>query len=190
LDVGRPNIEPINIMINKFFKTIYYVLIAGIIAIAILLVASMFPIPGNYQVKIVLSGSMEPAIHTGSVAVIKPLSNYKVGDIVTFGKDTKTDVPTTHRIVNSRAVSGEMRYQTKGDANGDPDGREIRENEIIGKVLFSIPYLGYMVDFAKKPIGFITLIAIPATIIIFDEMKKIWMEIRRMRKEKKNNLQL
>jgi len=177
-------------MINKFFKTIYYVLIAGIVAVAILLIVSMFPITGNYQVKVVLSGSMEPAIHTGSVVIIKPESNYEVGDIITFGKDTKTDIPTTHRIIKQRAESGKMLYTVKGDANEDPDSREVREDEIIGKVLFSIPYLGYMVDFAKKPIGFVLLVAVPAGIIVIDEIRKIWIEARRMRNKPTRHFQM
>ncbi len=175
-------------MINKFFKIIYYAFLALVVAIALLLVVSIFPITGNYKVKVVLSGSMEPAIHTGSVVVIKPTDSYKTGDVITFGKDTKTDVPTTHRIVDSRAESGKMIYRTKGDANEDPDGRETRGSEIIGKVMFSIPFLGYLVDFAKKPIGFFLLVVIPAGIIIIDEMWKIWKELRRMRREKNANV--
>lgn len=157
---------------------------AGIITIALLLLVSVFPIPGNIETKIVLSGSMEPAIKTGSIVVIKPEDNYEIGDIITFGKDTKKDIPTTHRIIKMRASSGEILYRTKGDANGDPDGRETNKKSVIGKVLFSIPYLGYILDFAKKPLGFMLLVGIPAGIIIIDEIKKIWMEVRRMKKKK------
>ena len=174
---------------NKLFKIAYGVVIAMIIGIAALLLVSMFPITGNFEVKIVLSGSMEPAIHTGSVVVIKPVDTYKIGDIITFGKDTKTDVPTTHRIVEMRAVSGEMLYKTKGDANDNGDAREVRADEIIGKTLFSIPYLGYLLDFAKKPIGFALLIVIPAAIIIFDEFGNIWKEIKKMRKRKGDEIE-
>ena len=74
-----------------------------------------------------------------------------------------------------------MIYKTKGDANDDPDVREVREGEVIGKVLFSIPFLGYMIDFAKKPIGFGLLIIIPAVIVMFDEVRKIWREVKKMR---------
>ena len=172
-------------MINKFFKIIYYALMAGIIAIAVLLIVSIFPITGNIETKIVLSGSMEPAIKTGSIVVIKPEDNYKIGDIITFGKDTKKDIPTTHRIIKMRASSGEILYRTKGDANGGPDGNETNKKSVIGKVLFSIPYLGYILDFAKKPLGFILLVGIPAGIIIIDELKKIWMEVRKIKKKKK-----
>ena len=169
---------------NKLFNIIYGIIVAVIIAIAGLLIVSMFPIAGNYEAKIVLSGSMEPAIGVGSVVIIKPEDKYEIGDIITFGKDTKNDIPTTHRIVEMRAIGGKILYKTKGDANSSDDAREVGESEVIGKVLFSIPYLGYLLDFAKKPIGFVLLIVIPAGIIIIDELGKIWRELQKMRKTK------
>jgi signal peptidase I len=102
-------------------KIFYNLFVAVIIIAAVLLLATMLPIPGNYEVKIVKSGSMEPAIHTGSVVVVKPEASYKQGDVITFGKDTKTQVPTTHRIVDTQVKSGIMHYITKGDANNAPD---------------------------------------------------------------------
>jgi len=55
----------------------------------------------------------------------------------------------------------------------------------VGKVLFSVPFVGYAVDFAKKPMGFALIIVVPAAIIIYDEIKKIIQElkIKRLKKE-------
>lgn len=166
-----------------FFKSIYYIFLLALIAIGGLFLVSVLPIPGNIDVKIVQSGSMEPAIKVGSVVVIKPSKKYDVNDVITFGKDTKKDVPTTHRIVDERVLSGTTLYTTKGDANENKDIKEVREGEILGKVLISIPYLGYLLDFAKKPIGFALLIGIPATIIVVDEIKNIWKETKKMRRK-------
>lgn len=171
-------------MINGILKIGYYVVVAVFLSVAVLLAASLLPIPGNYQIKVVLSGSMEPAIHTGSVVVIKPSDNYKIDDIITFGKDTKRDVPTTHRIVEMSVVSGEMLYKTKGDANNGVDSQEVKESAVIGKVLFSIPYAGYMIDFARQPIGFILLVIIPVMCIMVDEIKKIWIEVKKIKEKK------
>src|SRR5680860_100948 len=98
---------------KKVLNIIYYIVFTAIILLGLMLIVSVFPIKGNIQVLSVLSGSMEQTIHTGSVLVIKPVSNYKVGDIITFGKNTKTEIPTTHRIVETRAESGVMIYKTK-----------------------------------------------------------------------------
>lgn len=169
---------------KKLYKAGYYLFIVALLGVGILLVSTLFPIPGNYDVKIVLSGSMEPAIKTGSVVVVKPTDLYKTGDIITFGKDDKNNIPTTHRIIDSRVEAGKMIYKTKGDANGDPDGSEVRESEIIGKVILDIPYLGFILDMARKPLGFVILIGIPAGLVAFDEGRKIFVEIRRMKKKK------
>ena len=174
-------------MINRILKIGYYVIVAAILGVALLLTASLLPITGNYKIKVVLSGSMEPAIKTGSIVVIKPTDLYKVGDIITFGKDTKKDIPTTHRIVEARAVEGEMIFTTKGDANNGNDASEVKENAVAGKVLFSAPYAGYLIDFAKKPVGFILLISIAAGCVVFDEVRKIWREIRKMKGKKEED---
>ena len=149
-----------------------------IVAVALLLIVSVFPITGNYKLMIVQSGSMEPAIKMGSIVVVKPASEYKVGDIITFGPVTKTKAPTSHRIYDIKVVDGNPVYITKGDANNAPDQREITKREIIGKVLFDVPYLGFAVEFAKKPLGFALIIIIPAAIIIFDEIKNIFQEMK------------
>ncbi len=180
---GRP--RPASNGMDKTFKIFYRTFYVAIIIIIAFLLFALFPIKGNYQIKIVKSGSMEPDIHVGSIVVIKPSANYTVGDVVTFGKDTKTDIPTTHRIVSSRAVEGVLLFTTKGDANEDPDTKEIKQSDIHGKVLFDVPYFGYIIDLARKPLGFAVLIILPALIVIYDEGAKIYAEIKKMRKKKK-----
>jgi len=168
--------------ISKPFQIIYYIFIAFIVLVAVLLIISAFPIAGNYQVMIVQSGSMEPAIKVGSIVIVKPAEDYQIGDVITFGPYSKTKSPTTHRIFDIKVVNGQPRYITKGDANNAPDQREVSKRDILGKVLFNVPYLGYAVEFAKKPAGFALIIIVPAAVIISDEVKKIYNEI----KKKKN----
>ena len=166
----------------KIFKIIYSALIAFIVLIAVLLIVSIPPITGNFKVMTVISGSMEPAIKTGSVVVVKPVSDYNIGDVITFGPYSKTKAPTSHRIFDIKVVNGQPVYITKGDVNNAPDTREIKKSDILGKVLFSAPYLGYAVDFAKKPLGFALIIIVPAAVIIFDEAKKIIYEVKKKNK--------
>lgn len=157
-------------------STFYVFSIVLLLSIAGLFLASMLPIPGNIEIKIVKSGSMEPTIPTGSLVVIKPVEAYKLRDIVTFGADTPTQIPTTHRIVASRVDNGTW-YTTKGDANEEQDTKEINQSEIIGKVVAHVPNAGYVLDFAKKPLGFLLLIGIPAATIIIDELINIFREV-------------
>jgi len=163
----------------KVFKIIYCIFIAFIAVIAILLIVSVFPITGNYKLMIVQSGSMEPAIKLGSVVIVKPANDYKIGDVISFGAVTKTKAPTTHRISDIKVENGKISYITKGDANDNPDQREVLKNEVMGKVLFDVPFIGYAVDFAKRPLGFSLIIIVPAALIIIDEIKNIYGEIKK-----------
>ena len=177
-------------MTAKFLKPLYYLFLACIVAVALLLIVSTLPITGNLKVLTVLSGSMEPAIHTGSVVIVKPTSNYGVGDVITFGPNTKTQIPTTHRIAETRTQDGQMIYKTRGDANNGEDTKEVLAKDIIGKVYLSVPYAGYVVEFVRQPIGLILVIVLPAIFIVYDEVRKIMKEIVKMKKKKvENNLE-
>jgi len=166
------------------FNFVYYTFVLGIMFIALLLITTLVPVPGNFKVKVVKSGSMEPYIKTGGIVVIKPSTTYEVNDVITFGADTKTQIPTTHRIVAKEVIGGSQVFTTKGDANDTEDSETTEFDEIRGKVILTIPYLGYVLDFAKQPIGFGLLVGIPALLIIFEEIFKIISEIKAIRRKK------
>lgn len=168
----------------KIWQTIYYVFLGVIGAIALLLIVSVFPITGNFKVLTVQSGSMMPAIKTGSIVLVKPTNNYKIGDIITFGQISKTKTPTTHRIAEIEVANGQPIYTTKGDANNAPDQKQVPAKEVIGRVLLDVPFLGYAVAAAKKPWGFMLLIAVPALLVIYEEAHKIWQEIKKSKTKK------
>lgn len=166
----------------KIISTIFYtIFVALVVGIAGLLLGSMLPIPGNIEVKIVKSGSMEPAIPTGSLVVVKPATEYVKGDIITFGKDTQSDIPTTHRII---AVHQDGTYTVKGDANEEADPNPVARRDIIGKVAIHVPYAGFVLDFARQPLGFALLIGIPAGLVILEELLTIFRESRKWWRKK------
>lgn len=169
------------------YGTLYTLLTILLVAIAGVFLASMIPVPGHIAIKIVKSGSMEPTIHVGSIVIVKPFDTYAVGDVITFGADTKTQIPTTHRIIAIESENGTALLTTKGDANEEPDSNRTKQSDVLGKVIVSIPSVGYVLAFAKTPIGFAMLIGLPAAIIIFDEIIKIVSEIRTMLTPKKRN---
>jgi signal peptidase len=167
---------------TKIFSILLYVTFIGLLlTVAGLFLASLLPIPGNIEIKIVKSGSMEPTILTGSVVIVKPQASYAEGDIITFGEDSKLQIPTTHRIIDIQGDFTNLTYTTKGDANEEEDPAPVHDGDIIGKVVVWVPYLGYVLDFARQPIGFTLMIGIPAGIIILDEIIRIIKEVRGMR---------
>ncbi len=169
-------------------KLLYWVFLGGVIAIALFLLSTIFPIPGGYKALIVTSGSMEPAIKTGSMVLVRPTDLYKSGDVITFGGGTSR-IPTTHRIIDVSVKSGVEYYKTKGDANENVDNLEVSKNDVLGKVILDIPYAGYIADFAKQPLGFAFLVGIPVSYIIFDEVSKIIAEVKKLRKKKEEDIE-
>jgi signal peptidase len=164
----------------------YGIFITLLVGVAVLLLVSLVPITGNVEIKIVKSGSMAPAIETGSLVVVVPRTRYAVGDVITFGKDTRDKIPTTHRVVAVREQAGQMYYATKGDANEEQDPAETAARDVIGQVLFHVPYAGYILDFARQPTGFALLIGLPAMMIVFDESATILKEVVALRRRRKN----
>lgn len=112
--------------------------------IAFLLVA-IITIPNLFGVKqyVVLSGSMEPSIPTGSVVFVNSNDkNIEVGDIFTYYVDmTNEKVNVTHRAIEVT----DSYVVPKGDANENSDG-QIELSRVIGKVVFYIPKLGYLIS--------------------------------------------
>lgn len=120
---------------------------------------------------IVQSGSMEPTIMTGDIIIVSPQAKYYRNQVITF-KDSGERV-VTHRIVgDGRNEDGP--FVTKGDANQTTDEEEVTPVQIIGKVIFTLPKLGYVVAYSRTPAGLVLLVIVPMTIIAYDEIKKIF----------------
>ena len=163
------NIRKINI--KKIIK--FALLVAtAVLAAVFLLFYRPTALGGDTFYEPVYTGSMEPAIPVGGVVVIKPVNpeTLKIGDIICF---QLLDPPSiTHRIINIT----DQGFITKGDANDGPDLWTVKPENIIGKVEMTIPYVGYLGYFVKTPLGFTTLIIIPASILITLEIRKILAE--------------
>ncbi len=120
---------------------------------------------------------MEPTILKGSVVIAKPVKEYKVKDIVTI-RTQEQKKTVTHRIIKKIEENNQVMFETKGDANTYKDGDVLLPQNIIGKVLFSIPLVGYPIAFSRTLPGLIILIIIPATVIIYSELIVIKNEIQ------------
>lgn len=155
-------------------KTVYGIFVGAVVLLALFFLGTRVS-PFGYELKVVQSGSMEPAIHVGSVVVIVPETSYNVGDVITFGPDTKKQIPITHRI----AEITDEGFVTKGDANEHPDPKPAKKGEVIGRVAFSVPYIGHIIAFARTKLGYALLVGIPAALIILDEFADIVWEIRK-----------
>lgn len=120
-----------------------------------------------YVIKIepyvVLSGSMEPKLHVGSLSFINKKYNYediKKDDIIAFKTDSGALV--AHRVYSIE----NNEFITKGDANENVDVASVNKLNYIGKNVFNIPYVGYAVRWIQTPKGKIISVTIIVCLIV------------------------
>lgn len=122
----------------------------------------------GFQVFSVLSGSMEPAYHVGSLIYVKEVDHtqLKSGDVITYM--LSEDTISTHRIVEVVPDQGDptvLRFSTKGDANEAVDAALVHYKNVIGTPVLTIPYLGYIASYISSPPGSYVAISAVALLI-------------------------
>jgi len=142
----------------------------------------------GWRIDTALSNSMNPALKAGGMVVTQPVdpTDIKVGDIINYGSPIDGKM-VTHRVVEIKEHSPIL-FQTKGDANEDPDPYLVPAQNVVGRVCFYIPLLGYISQFVKTPPGFVCMLLIPGLIIIVMEMRNIWRILSEQQIEKKHSI--
>ena len=166
--------------IRTIWDGVTTVLVAVVVILAGLLVGVRLV---GFQVFTVLSGSMEPTYHTGSLIYVKEVDyrDIEVGQVITFMLDE--DTVATHRVIEvvpDETDASVLRYRTKGDANDAEDGSLVHYKNVIGTPVFTIPYLGYLANYIQNPPGMYLAISAGAILLllvflpdlIFEEEKK------------------
>ena len=157
-------------------NTIYGIFLGTLLVLAGIIALSQFREDGPVTFLSVQSGSMEPAISTGSMIVTKPSSIYSVGSVVTY-KEASRNVLVTHRIIDIRSDEAGLFYVTQGDANDAPDRQQVRPGDITGRVIATVPLVGYVVQYARTEVGFALVVLIPTAVIVFHELMIIKSEL-------------
>ncbi len=132
-------------------------LISNVILILLLALVAVLFLPRIIGLKplAVLSGSMEPTYHVGSLIYVKQVepSQIQVGDAMTY--KISEDTMVTHRVVAKDEAA--QTFQTKGDANEVTDGGQVNYTNVVGIPLFTIPLLGYVAVYASGRTGMIVI---------------------------------
>ena len=168
---------------SKGIKKLCSVLSTVLVIVAVLLAVALVGVRVvGYTPYTILSGSMEPTYHVGSLIYVKKVdtSTLEAGDPITFA--LSEDTIATHRIVEvvpDEEDASVIRFRTKGDANETVDGALVHYKNVLGKPVFTIPYLGYVADYIQHPPGMYTAIAAGVILLLlvfvpdmFDDEKK------------------
>lgn len=152
--------------LKKIWNVFSSILVGIVVVLALLLVGARIV---GLQVFTVLSGSMEPTYHTGSLIYVKKVDPYTIeeGQPITFMLDENT--VATHRVVGIVPDEEDptvIRFRTKGDANDAEDGSLVHYKNVIGVPIFSIPYLGYLAEYIQHPPGMYVAISAGAILLL------------------------
>ena len=144
---------------KKILKKINDIVISieTVVLIAVV-VLNVFPWFINMEHYVVLSGSMEPEIHTGAMVYVDKnvtVENIETGDVIAFKTNT---VLVTHRV--EKKDDKNKVFITKGDANENVDFAPVPYGMYVGKTLFSIPYFGYIMKYVHSLTGVVILITV------------------------------
>lgn len=152
--------------IGNFVSTLIVIVLAGLL-IAVLVSKLVYGV----EMKAVLTSSMEPELPVGSLLIINPADydEIAVGDDITFVRDENLTL-VTHRVIEK---DDKTQYiTTQGIANNTPDKPTSYQN-VVGKVIYNIPYVGYFVIWTSslkgKIICGIIIIALVCISLLFNK---------------------
>ena len=150
--------------VKKIWGAVTTLLVVAVVLMTLALVGVRLV---GLQPYVVLSGSMEPTYPVGSLIYVQKVDPHilQVGDPITYMVSDNTVV--THRIIQvleDETEPGTVRFFTQGDANDIPDAVSVHYRNVLGKPVFSLPYLGYVSNYIQNPPG--TYVAICAALVL------------------------
>lgn len=173
----------------KIFKKILSFLAAIIFIVCLVLLAVVMITPKNengskvvsvagYSVMSVLTGSMEPNYNIGDLVIVKKTDAAELNekDVISFYSSDPTvqGAVVTHRILNITEENGSKKFETKGDNNEIPDLEKVAEDEVIGKVVGKVPFVGKAATFMQtNRTAFFLIVILPMLVIMAIEVKNI-----------------
>ncbi len=168
--------------IKSFFTVIGNIIFVLCVFIIAFLVFSMVqskassgpPSILGYQMYIVAGGSMSPTFEAGSLAILEPVKPEDIvqGDIITY-RGANEAMATTHRVMEIYNEEGQLSFTTRGDANNIDDANPVLAQHIVGRVIYTVPYLGLLMDFSQTKKGLLILVIIPGALLIISELRNL-----------------
>ena len=161
-------------------RLLSYAALGALIGVLALVAVSTLPVLFGYHTYVVHGGSMGPSLQAGSVAVSKPTSPYdlEIGDIIAR-RESEDNPPVLHRIVEITVEDGQRLFTTQGDVNRTPDPLPVALDGPGDRVVFSVPYAGYILDFARGGRGALLLIGAPLAVLTVIVLRERWRPPRR-----------
>jgi len=126
---------------------------------------------------VVASGSMIPELEVYDVLIVQghePFEDLEIGDIIVFNRPSDHNRVIVHRVV-SITDDDPKTLRTQGDANpASIPGTDfpITEEEYIGKVVYTLPQVGYVTQLLKPPINYVIIVVVIGVMVLKQITKK------------------
>lgn len=161
----------VNSNVRKLFRVLEWVGYLALVVIIAVLLLPLLPTEQKLSSYVIVSGSMEPTIKMGSVSVVQKVDvvDINVGDIIAFKSPENAETTIVHRLVDKKGEE----FVTRGDNNNSADNWVLTADKIQGRVMFSIPYVGFASLYVRTIKGFVILIGVPALLLVIMQIKKI-----------------
>jgi signal peptidase I len=118
-------------------------------AVGLFAASRLYPALAGLTTVAIEGRSMGDALPFGALAYVRPSERYAIGDVVTFRQNSYL---VTHRIVGDASGDPDNPWWvTRGDANGAPDAAYLRDEQIIGRVVAYVPWLGVVTRLGAQP---------------------------------------
>jgi len=118
---------------------------------------------------VVSSGSMIPTLNIGDVIVVRDGRSFEgvqVGDIIVFHEPSSKDKVIVHRVIQIQEEGKIRTLRTQGDNNPSPDRWQVLERDYLGRVIFTIPYVGRITGWLQPPLNYLIIVIILVAIFI------------------------
>ena len=150
--------------------------LSGALVLLLAVLVGVVPLFIGLHPYVIISGSMEPTIQTGSLVITRavPRTDIGVGDVIAFNPRPEAALPIVHRIVALTERNGTRYATTRGDANTGEDA-EIALTGAVLKVEVALPLIGYVVYYAAQPLGTLMLVWLPLAVLVL-----MWLRQRAM----------
>lgn len=174
--------------LSKMFKLLYYLVISFVCLIVGFLIfyiisSQLHANDEDYKpgvsIYTIVSPSMTPVIKVYDVVVnvkVNDPTDINVGDIITYKSAAANSegMTITHRVIDvSTLPDGTYEYMTQGDNNSEPDSVYVTFDNVIGKEILIIPYLGKVQMLIANQKGWLFLLLIPVSIYLIIEVIKL-----------------
>jgi len=129
----------------------------------------------GFKSVVVLTDSMEPMISPFSLVIVSPESDIRIGDVILYEVElSKKKYKVLHRVIDIKEKKGQIVYITKGDNRRYADAWYVSRDNVIGKLLFSVPYVGYVSYYGVHLLSLIYPLV--STYLFYRLLLRVWVK--------------